>query len=404
MSGRSSILFITTVNLTANPRLFKEVELAHRNGFDVTVILFSLGNWGDANDRVLEARIPGARFIRISALRSPFLPWLFSSLLQAAALALSRIVDVPSVNAAATGKRYVLLRRTIRRLEGRFDWVVGHNPAALHAAMIAARRFRARLGLDIEDYHPFETWNPLISETTRRMMRDCLPKASYASYASPLIGEHTERLAARPRGNGIEVLNYFPVDEFPDPGEAEAGPLRLVWFSQHIRPGRGLDLWLQALSAHSAEVELHLYGESDEAYVRHLTEGRSNVQVHGPLSQAELHARLGRYDVGLAADVLSDRNRDIAVTNKILAFLQSGLFLAVTETRAQRDLLSRFQGHGLPYAPEADACSRLLPVLIGMKEGIRSGRAGRHAAMSCHHWESESGKLLAEWSRPLNPS
>ncbi|NDC76347.1 MAG: hypothetical protein EBZ67_00430, partial [Chitinophagia bacterium] len=186
------------------PRLFKETELALRNGFDVTVILFSLGNWGDVNDRALEERIPGARLIRISALRSPFLPWLASSLLHSCALALSRFLDTPTINAAATGKRYVLLRRAVRRLAGRYKWVVGHNPAALHAAVVAARKFRSRLGLDIEDYHPFETSDPLLSETTRRMMRDCLKQSDYASYASPLIREHCDRYAARPRGNGIE--------------------------------------------------------------------------------------------------------------------------------------------------------------------------------------------------------
>jgi hypothetical protein len=401
MSRPTSILFLTTVNLTANPRLYKETELALRNGFDVTVILFSLGNWGDDNDRSLEERIPGARLIRISALRRPFLPWLVSSLLQTCALALSRFLDVAAVNAAATGKRYILLRHAVHALEGRFDWVIGHNPAALHAAVVAARRFDARLGLDIEDYHPFETSDPVLSETTRRMMRDCLKQADYASYASPLIREHSDRYAARPEGNGIEVLNYFPADEFPVPPDAVEGPLRLVWFSQHIRPGRGLDLVLPGLSAHPEAVELHLYGQPDDAYVRHLTEGRPNVRVHGPLSQTELHRSLGRYDVGLAVDILSDRNRDIAVTNKILAFLQSGLFLAVTETSAQRRLLGGFGGHGLLFPPDAEAFTRILASLIERKEMIRSERTVRHAAMSGHDWEAESVKLLTEWGRLL---
>jgi len=38
-------LFITSNNLVTNPRLLKTLRLAEQNGYDITVILFRLGNW-----------------------------------------------------------------------------------------------------------------------------------------------------------------------------------------------------------------------------------------------------------------------------------------------------------------------------------------------------------------------
>jgi hypothetical protein len=90
MSVPPAILFLTTVSLTANPRLLKEVELACRHGYPATVVLFRIGNWGDENDRQLMRRFPGVRFILLSALRRPFGMWLLSSVLERAARRSSR--------------------------------------------------------------------------------------------------------------------------------------------------------------------------------------------------------------------------------------------------------------------------------------------------------------------------
>jgi glycosyltransferase involved in cell wall biosynthesis len=398
MSTPPAILFLTTVNLTANPRLLKEVELASRHGCPATVVLFRIGNWGDENDRQLMRRFPGVRFILLSALRRPFGMWLLSSVLERAARLACRFVDLPSVNAMASGKRYLLLRRAVAGLDGRFDWVVAHNPAAFHAALLAARRFGARLGIDVEDYHPAETSDPHLAKALRALLRVCLSAADYVSYASPLIREACDRETARPTGSATVVLNSFPLPEFPVPSRMPAGPLRLVWFSQHVTPGRGLELILPALARFDGQVELHLFGLPDPDFRRRHLEGTPGVFLHGTLPQAELHAALTVYDVGLAIDVLSDGNRDLAVTNKFIAYLQSGLCLAVTDTRAQRRQLAEFPAHGFLFPPDAEAFARLLERLLAEKEQIRSGRMQRYEAAARLDWRVEAGRLLAIWS------
>lgn len=398
MSGHRSILFLTTVNLTANPRLLKEIDLATRNGFSATILLFRIGNWGDGNDRRLMQRYPNARFIRLSALRRPFGMWLLGSLLERAARFACRYVDHPAVHAMASGKRYLLLRRAIIRLEeGRFDWVVAHNPAAFHPALLAARRYGARLGIDVEDYHPAEASDPRLARSLRSLLRTCLAGADYASYAAPLIREACDRETARPAGPAPVVLNTFPRSEFPAPETPPTGPLRLVWFSQHVARGRGLELVLPAVARSGGEVELHLYGLPDPDFQRDHLDGTPHISLHGTLPQAELHALLTAYDVGLAIDVLSDGNRDLAVTNKFIAYLQSGLFLAVTETRAQRLQLAGFAEHGILFPPDAQAFARVLAGLVADKFRIRDDRPRRHAAAAGLDWAVESGKLLGIW-------
>lgn len=397
MTSPSSFLFLTTVNLTANPRLAKELDLAVRNGFSATVLLFRLGDWGDHNDEELQGRFPTVRFIRLSALRSPFLPWLGASLGEKGARRLCRFVDRPSVNAMAVGKRYLPLRAAIRRLTGPFDWVIAHNPAAFHAAWLASRKFGARLGIDVEDYHPAETTDPVLSRATSSMMRHCLLAADYASYASPLIREHCDRDVALPGGRGIEVQNWFPRSEFPVPAPSTSGPLRLVWFSQNISAGRGLELVLPAIPRLAGTVELHLYGKVDPSFRSVWLEGVPHVVQHGPVSQRELHAALGAYDIGLAIDVLSDPNRDLVVTNKILAYLQAGLYLLVTETRAQRLLMQGFPAHGTLFPPEEKAFETLLGRVASDPSDMRERRLERYRAMSGHGWEQESEKLLRVW-------
>lgn len=398
MSGRGSILFLTTVNLTANPRLLKELDLATRSGFSATVVLFRIGNWGDGNDRRLMQRFPDARFVLLSALRRPFGLWLLGTLLERVARVACRYIDHPTVHAMASGKRYLLLRRSVDRLEGRFDWVVAHNPAAFHPALLAARRFGARIGIDIEDYHPAETADPRLARSMRLLLRTCLSEAYYATYAAPLIREACDRETGRPLGPAPVVLNTFPRSEFPAPEKPPTGPLRLVWFSQHVARGRGLELVLPAVARSEGEVELHLYGLPDPGFRRDHLDGTPHVTLHGTLPQAELHAALTAYDVGLAIDVLSDGNRDLAVTNKFIAYLQSGLFLAVTETRAQRLQLAGFAEHGILFHPDSEAFARLLEGLVAGKSRIRSERNRRYAAAARLDWGVESGKLVEIWT------
>jgi hypothetical protein len=135
-----NILFITSTNLAANPRLVKELRLAVQNNFTCTVIQFCLGNWSDVMTDTLEKEFSSVHFIRLSALRTPFLPWFLTTSLQKIVSILPTGLLSGYLLSVATGKRSALLQWQLKQLMESFDWVIAHNPAAFYPAFSFASK------------------------------------------------------------------------------------------------------------------------------------------------------------------------------------------------------------------------------------------------------------------------
>lgn len=393
----ASLLFITTLSVSANPRLYKEILCARDAGHDIHVLCFRLGNWTDVQDDEKIQALPGVRFTRLSATRKPFMPWLIASLLERVARRLTGFWKHPMVDALAAGKRAYMLDHALRGLRLTPDWVISHNPAAFLPATRFARRTSARLGIDVEDYHPGETQDPRLAASMRRLMRHTLSAADYVSFAAPLIQREVATDLREEGPQWMTLLNWFPSSEFPAPESVASGPLKLVWFSQVVSARRGLELVLPAIIAAGDRVELHIFGHPDPSFTKEYLGGVSNIFLHGPVRQTELHSRLVSFDVGLAIDVVADRNRELAITNKILAYLQAGLFLAVTETQAQRAFMADHPDHGILFHPDASEWERLLDRMLGLKERLRATAAERQHRMRSYGWEQVSRTLALQW-------
>ncbi len=398
----AGILYVTTLSLSANPRLYKEILLADRSGYDIHVIFFRLGNWTDAQDEEKMRNLPRVKFTRLSATRSPYLPWLTGTLLERISRRLLSFSRHPMLCSFATGKRAYHLEHALSRLSEAPSLVIAHNPAAFLPAARFARRVSAGLGIDVEDYHPGETSDHRLSDALRTLMRHSLKMADYVSFASPMIRREVGHDIDKNDDRWITLLNWFPAAEFTvQPQNISEGPLKLVWFSQHVAANRGLELVIPAVKRAGLAVELHIFGHPDHGFVRSAIDQSENIFLHGPVTQTELHRMLGMYDIGLAIDVVADRNRALAITNKILAYLQSGLFLAVTNTEAQQAFMLDFQEHGVVFEPDTDAWEALLTQLIRRKEEIRNQRADRFVAMQHHSWEQASAPLSDQWKMLL---
>ena len=100
--------------------------------------------------------------------------------------------------------------------------------------------------------------------------------------------------------------------EFPIPDSIISGPLRMVWFSQNINAGRGLEHILPFIKAAGEKIELHLIGNLDAAFESLYLKDSRNIFIHPPKSQQDLHQSFVNYDIGLALDVAVDRNRELA--------------------------------------------------------------------------------------------
>lgn len=395
MNPNQKILFVTTLSLATNPRLVKELDLAVSNGINARVVYFQMGNWSDKIDESIRESFPTVDFVILSARRHPWLIWMYDSIRERIFRLVPRLLLSDKLKSHAIGKRSAQLNRHLRNSSEKIDWVIAHNPAAFYPSMQHAAKHRCKLGLDMEDYHPGELSNRSFDEMVRDLIRAVFKKANYVSFAAPLIRTEVEKDLGYIVPNGITVLNSFKKEEFAEPIMSGDGRVRMVWFSQRITAGRGLEDVLDIVSNKDDQIELHLIGSMDPVFQEGYLVNLNNVYIHEPIRQVDLHNSLVNYDIGLAGDKAVDRNKELVISNKILAYLQSGLFVLAAYTPAKDSLLEQYQGMGVIY--RNGEAGEAISWIIDNIEMIREERKTRYDRFREICWETESQKLLKIW-------
>jgi glycosyltransferase involved in cell wall biosynthesis len=389
------ILFITTTNLAANPRLVKELSLARSAGFDCTVVQFQVGNWSDQLTAELIAEYPDVKFVNLSASHKPFIPWLLSTFKQFLYSRLPLFIISGSWLAIANGKRAWLLLQCLKRHSSYYHWVVAHNPSAFYPAWYYAQKCGAALGVDIEDYHPGETHDKKQQLLMKKMMRKLLPSADYCSYAAPLIAAEVLKDIPQLSNKQLVLLNGFPANEFIQPELSTNRVLRIVWYSQNIDAGRGLEEVIKAVNDLYPDVELHLIGnlkpDFDASFLKH----NNGIIIHSPMSQKMIHRFLATCDIGLATDFPVNLNRDLAVTNKIIAYAQAGLNIICFHSRGQLDFLKRYGLHHVVVDNNVESIKKILSAIDKNKNDRL--RQQQYIYAGTLDWEELSRPLLKIW-------
>lgn len=392
-----TILFLTSTNLAANPRLLKELQLATANGYSATVIQFSVGNWSDGMTNELEQQFAGTKFIQLSALRKPFRQWMLSTVLQKICSILPIALRTKWMLSVSTGKRSFLLLEQLKKMTERYAWVIAHNPAAFYPALWYGKQTGAKVGIDVEDYHAGETNNAKGADSMKKLMQAVLPSASYCSYAAPLIAAEVQKDIPEMKNTQLILLNGFDAAEFIEPVSDAQDGLKLVWFSQNIDAGRGLEEVLPVVQQLYPRVELHLIGQLNHSFEEKFLQDKTGIVVHAPMPQKELHHFLAKFDVGLATDIPVNRNRDIALTNKILAYAQAGLAIAAMRTSAQDQFLSNSK---LVYAQMENnraSITSALDKLYSKKKNAELNKQQQFETGRLYAWQKMSQPLLTIW-------
>lgn len=393
------ILFITTHNLATNPRVLKEIKLACANGYDVSVVMFAFYNWSKKlNDVLLEELKNSASLYLISAGRRPFLPWLVASFAHAIAGPLLNVFSSDKrLLSLYANKNSLLLMWKLKKI-AKADLVVAHNVGAFYPAYSFARRHRIPFAVDIEDYHAGETADSKKAARIKKLCNAVLPFAHYLTAASPLILAYTLKDIRPYRRKTIVINNCFSKNEFTEPQPGTEPKLRMVWFSQNIDVGRGLEQILPVLKELNGKAELHLYGNLNPAFYDSYLKTVENVVVHPPLSQPELHKALSRYDVGLAIEPNKDVNNSVAVSNKINAYWQAGLYVIASDTPAQAGWMEERKQAGriVCLSDKKQTTDELLRCFDSL-EHLRSGAKKRFKEAQANCWEVESQHLLRLW-------
>ncbi|HEV8082397.1 MAG TPA: hypothetical protein VGP55_04305 [Chitinophagaceae bacterium] len=393
------ILFLTTHNLATNPRIVKEIELALSKGHKVELICFEFDNWSSRLNEQLKTRFSNVKTHTINAGRNPLLPWFINVLAEKSNRFFGKIFSLRlAALSQAVSRRSNMLITKIENVDSA-DFVIGHNPGALFPAYFAAKKFDCPMGFDVEDYHAGEGDNKFLQNLTRQLMLKLLPQMNYVSFASLNIMQHVKQDSNIVTGNWFPVLNYFPAEEFSEPNSPNDGPVKMVWFSQNINAGRGLEFILPAVKRLKNEMELHLIGNLNSDFYEKYLKNISNIIIHPPMKQRDLHLGLEKFDIGLALEPAKDKNNELALSNKILACLQAGLYIVATNTAAQKSFLNELPGHGVCFDIKADNADAIFEKITGEINTIRNKKSMRYKNFETKNWETASIDLLKAWNK-----
>lgn len=389
-------LYILSGNLSSTPRALKNIITLREK------VLVSVVNrtpaWQNL-DRKLFAEHQ-IEYTSVNLWRKPILRWFFTSLLhQLFRIAFQFIKGSVRINALSSEKSSILLINHLKKFRVSCSQIRGHGYGAIYPAWVLSKKWNTPFMIDIEDYHPGEfIRRDAKNERIRRelLLKSILPDALFISFASPLIARRTIDLVG-PLKNYNVILNSFPSNEFRPP-EQLAGPLKMIWFSQKITGGRGLEQLFSALkSLKRASWELSLVGDIDQWFLNTIPlELRSNINVLPVRSQKDLHQYLSGFDLGLALEQGNlDENRDLCLTNKLLAYTQAGLYILATNTSAQKEFINEDPDRGMVCKQDEDDIVDSIKMIIKSLPRIRSSSLKRYDKGHSVSWEKEARKIMS---------
>ena len=348
------ILILSGLQISTNPRVVKEANALSDAGYDVEVAGAVLNPRLVSHD---EEILQGSRWrwtplVDASSPRTlDQLRWFWSR----ARGRVSRSIAKSLAVATPLQLGYVPHEMLSTAMARRADLVILHNPQSIWVGkeLILSHQ---KVAVDFEDWYSEDLLpqdrSALPIASLKQWERFVLANAAYATTTSHSMSSALshEYECALP----LVVFNTFP----PDERARLDGAIRdrvdpavpsLVWFSQVVGPGRGLELLMQAISMIHRPLEVHIRGAVAESYRNNLLNmvsdaHRHRVRFHSPVRHSELLSRIAEHDIGYAGEIPYCRSRDLTITNKILQYLQAGVAVVASDTSGQREVASKCGG------------------------------------------------------------
>jgi glycosyltransferase involved in cell wall biosynthesis len=347
MSERRRIAVVTSGHLSTSPRMLKSADALAGEGYDVRVLSTSTEPWAIDADRDLRSRRRWpATVINYRKGDSGLTYWWTGARLRASRAAV-RILGpdraaLPLV-VRSVGRVHAEIVRALTAQP--VDLIYGGTTGALAAVAEAARATRTPYALDLEDFHSGENGGadaPFVNALAGRIERAALPGAAFLTTSSePIAAAYAGALGVSPH----VIHNTFPLpSRAPDFARTDPATLRLYWFSQTIGPGRGLEDAIAAAGRAGIAAALVLRGRPLPGYLeslQRLAEAQAPrlSLVHEFPAPPDAMIDLARgFDVGLALEQMDVRNHQLALSNKALTYILTGVAVAITDTPGQHAL------------------------------------------------------------------
>lgn len=391
----SSIVLISTGSPATNPRLVKEANALQCAGYSVHVLYSYVVDWAEEVDQtILDKAKWTAELIGGSPKQHPWTytksTWLFKIVrrLQFLRFRTSRLTRTSRALTGAARSRSA-------------DLFIAHNLGALPAAVLAAQHHNSVAAFDAEDYHYGEfssdSWE---ANLTRHVEDVWIPQCDATWSASPFIASaYQERF---PRHTFDVVDNVFPLTQRAPRKETGKGRVRMMWFSQTIGEGRGLEPLFDALRQQDkGSWSLTLIGRVSNSFKDTLeafgNDHSDEVKVIPPINERELFQQMARHDIGLALEMGTPLNRNLCRTNKLFSFILNGCYLLLTDTQAQSEFIELYPKSGTVLPLDSlRSWPLIIHDLIQDKAKLTEGKALNWSLGESElNWEVERKKLLS---------
>jgi glycosyltransferase involved in cell wall biosynthesis len=392
------IVIISTGQPSANPRVVKEAGALSKHGYEVIVIYCPMSSWANDFDKQLFLDAPEIKWINAGyTIEKDFWKYNFSRLRRKFYELLNRYA--PSLSTTKmTGIFLFAPELRSKAISFSANIYIAHYLGALPAAIEASKKHNGAVVFDAEDFHRGE--HPSSSEQKNYVIETedrLLPKVNLIITASPLIGEAYKKLY--PGQEVLTINNVFSRANLQIKNEAN-GQLKLFWFSQNIGPNRGLENIVEAMNLLDGDVSLHLLGNIlDPDYFQKLmnrSEHPERIHVMKAVAPKQIFEIAARFDIGIAAEVPYDENRNICLTNKIFTYLLAGNCVLASDTDAQKKFMDQYPGIGLLYKYDnANDLASKIEILNNSRALLKTYKSNAlKLAENEINWEIESEKLV----------
>jgi len=395
------VLLVSSGQPSLNPRLVKEADALADAGYDVTVIYAYWNEWGTNFDRQLLA---SKKWTALRVGGDPVyekLRFFFSRIMFNLVKKINKVKLVDALSAYAVTRAGWHLIHAAKQQKA--DLYIGHNLGALSAVVQAAKKNGKPSIFDAEDFHRHEISNDsgdLDVALKVLIEKKYLPQVTALTTSSPGIARAYQKLF--PQLNPSVILNVFPKSKGIQNMNIENDrPIKLFWFSQTIGSNRGIDDVIGALAQlDKSQFELHLLGDQtshSSAFIQRLKNNSGITLIfHQPVAPDKLIEFAANFDIGLALEPGFSINNDLALSNKIFTYMQSGLAIIASDTTAQKEFMSRVSQIGSIY--KKGDTRELARVLLEFYNDRSKLAACKKAALAYAHdrynWETESCSFL----------
>jgi glycosyltransferase involved in cell wall biosynthesis len=398
------VVFVTSAQPSANPRMVKSAVTLSSLGFEVTVIYARISQWASKFDSLLFQNEKKINWIGVGLSDNKSILHYYFRIRQKWWRIFNFLTYTRYIQTAKSLTLYSQ-ELTSATLAHKADLYIGHNLGALRAVVKSAQQYSAKCIFDFEDYYSGEFDESSFDYKLIKLYEQAyIPLVDYATVSSPFIAELYQ--SNFPALKMSILLNVFP-NKFRNKEirRFNSGPLKLFWFSQFVGLERGLQNVLKAVSYFSkGQIQFTILGNCDSnrkekllALAEQLNLSISDIQFKDVLLESELFKLMETHHIGIAAEIPSLLNKDLCLSNKLFSYLLSGLALVVSNTKGQYAFMEQHPEIGFTYDyGDHKKLVQILETYLQNPDLLQSQRENALAlATTTFNWEFQSASWIS---------